>query len=89
VLDMMAALRRHIDHVVEPGAVLGILASDYVRHAGLFERYFGSDFKLVYPGADEQSGLMEAMYGVNGIKDGYLDGVPLECVYQACLSLQE
>lgn len=46
---MMAALRRHIDHVVEPGTVLGILASDYVRHAGLFERYFGSDFKLVYP----------------------------------------
>jgi aspartate racemase len=89
VLDMMAALRRHIDHVVEPGTALGILASDYVRHAGLFERYFGSDFKLVYPGADEQSGLMEAMYGVNGIKDGYLDGVPLECVYQACLSLQE
>jgi aspartate racemase len=32
---------------------------------------------------------MEAMYGVNGIKDGYLDGVPLECVYRACLSLQE
>ena len=32
--------------------------------------------------------LMEAMYGVNGIKDGHLDGVPLESVYQACLSLQ-
>ncbi|MNQ75036.1 Aspartate racemase [compost metagenome] len=32
---------------------------------------------------------MDAMYGVNGIKDGYLDGVPLECVYQACLSLQD
>ena len=31
---------------------------------------------------------MEAMYGVNGIKDGHLEGVPLESVYQACLSLQ-
>jgi aspartate racemase len=89
VLDMMAALRRHIEHVSEPGATLGVIASDYVRHSGLFERYFGADFKLVYPADDEQSGLMEAMYGVNGIKDGYLDGVPLECVYRACLSLQE
>ena len=89
VLDMMAALRRHIDHVVEPGTTLGVIASDYVRHSGLFERYFGTDYKLVYPGDDEQSGLMEAMYGVNGIKDGYLDGVPLERVYQACLSLAQ
>ncbi|MEJ8862216.1 amino acid racemase [Pseudomonas jessenii] len=89
VLDMMAALRKHVDHVAEPGTTLGIIASDYVRHSGLFERYFGTDFKLVYPKDNEQSGLMDAMYGVNGIKDGYLDGVPLECVYQACISLQD
>jgi aspartate racemase len=89
VLDMMAALRKHIDHVAERGSTLGIVASDYVRHSGLFERYFGTDFKLVYPQDQEQSGLMDAMYGVNGIKDGHLEGVPLECVYQACLSLQE
>ena len=89
VLDMMAALRKHIDHIAKPGATLGIVASDYVRHCGLFERYFGPDFKLVYPSDEVQSGLMEAMYGVNGIKDGYLNGVPLESVFQACLSLQE
>lgn len=89
VLDMMAALRSHIDHVAERGTTLGIVASDYVRHSGLFERYFGTDFKLVYPKEQEQSGLMSAMYGINGIKDGHLEGVPLECVYQACLSLQE
>ena len=79
VLDMMTALRKHIDHVAEPGTTLGIVASDYVRHSGLFERYFGTDFKLVYPRDTEQSGLMDAMYGVNGIKDGHLDGVPVEC----------
>ena len=89
VLDMMAALRKHVDHVAERGSTLGIIASDYVRHSGLFERYFGNDFKLVYPNDNKQSGLMGAMYGVNGIKDGYLDGVPLECVYQTCLSLQD
>ncbi|WP_225930190.1 cysteate racemase [Pseudomonas botevensis] len=88
VLDMLTALRRHVEHLAEPGAVLGIVASDYVRHSGLFERYFG-DFKLVYPGSDEQAALMHAMYGLNGVKDGNLQGVPLETVYQACLSLQD
>lgn len=88
ILDMMAALSENIRHIAEPGSTLGILASDYVRHSGLFERYLGADFQLVYPAEQDQSAMMEAMYGVDGIKDGHLDGVPLECVYQACLSLQ-
>lgn len=88
VLDMMAALRVHIGHVAGKGTTLGVIASDYVRHSGLFERYLGADFKIVYPQAQAQAALMEAMYGVNGIKDGHLEGVPFEAVYQACLSLQ-
>lgn len=88
VLDMMAALTRHVSHTVPPQATLGVIASDFVRHCGLFERYFGKDFRIVYPDADAQVGLMEAMYGLNGIKDGHLEGVPLEAVYRACLSLQ-
>ncbi|RBH52806.1 MULTISPECIES: amino acid racemase [Pseudomonas] len=89
VLDLMAALAEHIRRIAEPGTRLGILASDYVRHSGLFERYLGGDFQLVYPPESDQRALMDAMYGLNGIKDGYLQGVPLEGVYQACLSLQE
>ncbi|WLH48144.1 amino acid racemase [Pseudomonas beijingensis] len=88
VLDMMAALTRHVSHTVPPQAMLGVIASDFVRHCGLFERHFGKDFQIVYPDADAQAGLMEAMYGLNGIKDGHLEGVPLEAVYRACLSLQ-
>ncbi len=88
VLDMMAALTRHVSHTVPPKTTLGVIASDFVRHCGLFERHFGKDFQIVYPDADAQAGLMEAMYGLNGIKDGHLEGVPLEAVYQACLSLQ-
>ncbi|AHL33202.1 aspartate racemase [Pseudomonas brassicacearum] len=88
VLDMMAALTRHVRHTVAPQTTLGVIASDFVRHCGLFERHLGQHFKIVYPDADAQSGLMEAMYGLNGIKDGHLEGVPLEAVYQACLSLQ-
>ncbi|WP_260960917.1 aspartate/glutamate racemase family protein [Pseudomonas citri] len=88
VLDMMAALTRHVRLSVQPGATLGVIASDFVRHCGLFEKHLGQDFKLVYPDVPTQAGLMEAVYGVNGIKDGHLQGVPLEAVYQACLSLQ-
>ncbi|MGY2374304.1 cysteate racemase [Pseudomonas sp. SDO524_S393] len=88
VLDMMQALVSHIREHVTPGTSLGIVASDFVRHCGLFEDSLGQDFELVYPDADAQAALMEAMYGVNGIKDGHLEGVPLEAVYQACLSLQ-
>ncbi|WP_449432486.1 amino acid racemase [Pseudomonas putida] len=88
VLDMMEALVRHIHQIAEPGSTLGVLASDYVRHCGLFERAFGADYDVVYPDAQAQVALMEAMYGVNGIKDGHLDGMPLESVYQACLSVQ-
>jgi aspartate racemase len=88
VLDMMQALVRHITRHVAPGTILGVIASDFVRHGGLFERHLGQHFILVYPENHAQAALMEAMYGVNGIKDGHLDGVPLESVYQACLSLQ-
>ena len=87
VLDMMQALVRHIRQSVPLGTTLGVIASDFVRHCGLFERHLGQDFKLVYPDADTQAALMEAMYGVNGIKDGHLEGEPLETLYQTCLSL--
>jgi aspartate racemase len=88
VFDMMEALVKHVVRFFKSGTTLGVIASDFVRHSGLFERYLGQDFNIVYPEAEAQSNLMEAMYGVNGIKDGHLEGAPLEAVYQVCLSLQ-
>ncbi|MBC3362010.1 amino acid racemase [Pseudomonas sp. SWRI154] len=88
VLDMMAALSRHVRRRVPVGATLGVIASDFVRHCGLFEDHFGKDFSIVYPAVEAQSNVMEAMYGLDGIKDGHFDGAPFEAVFQACLSLQ-
>ena len=88
VLDMMQALVQHVRQIAEPGSTLGLLASDYVRHSGLFERALGAHYHLVYPDEQAQAALMQAMYGRSGIKDGHLEGVPLESVYQACLSVQ-
>jgi aspartate racemase len=88
VLDMMAALSQHIRCTVEKGAVLGVVASDFVRASGLFERSLGSDYTLVYPDDEAQATVMNAMYGVDGIKDGCYDGAPLVAINHVCLSLQ-
>ncbi|MCE1117323.1 MULTISPECIES: aspartate/glutamate racemase family protein [Pseudomonas] len=87
VVDLMAALKQHLAQMAEPGARLGVLASDYVRAAGLFEQHFGADFELVYPSPANQTVLMEAVYGPAGIKAGHLDGVALERLHQVCLDL--
>ena len=87
IVDLMTALKQHLAQVAEPGARLGVLASDYVRAAGLFEQHFGADFDLVYPSPANQAALMEAVYGPAGIKAGHFDGVALERLHQACLDL--
>lgn len=61
---MMETLVQHIRQIAELGSTLGVLASDCVRHSGLFERALGADYDVVYPDAQAQVAL-----GVNGIKD--------------------
>lgn len=87
VLDMLGALTRHIHQVAEPGTTLGIVASDYVRHSGLLERYLNGRYTLAYPDAQGQAALMQAMYGAQGIKNGHLEGASLEAVYHTCQAL--
>ncbi|WP_273825897.1 aspartate/glutamate racemase family protein [Pseudomonas asplenii] len=89
VFDLLHALRQQVERTLPEGGRLGILTSDYVRHSGLFERYFADRHELVYPGTENQARLMEAMYGVDGIKDGQFDGAPLEHLHQVCVELQE
>lgn len=87
VVDMLAALQQHVASRVAPGARLGVLTSDYVRGAGLFEQHFAAHYELVYPSDDNQARLMDAVYGPAGIKAGHCEGVALEQVHQACLDL--
>ncbi|MBF7142213.1 MULTISPECIES: aspartate/glutamate racemase family protein [Pseudomonas] len=89
VIDMMAALRQHVSETLGDGGRLGVVCSDFVRHAGLFERYFGDRYTIVYPRAEHQATLMDALYGAAGIKAGHLDGEPLAQVRRACLDLRE
>lgn len=89
ILDMMAALFHHVAARVVPGSRLGVLTSDYVRHAGLFERYFGEHYQLVYPSSLEQEALMEAVYGMGGLQAGSSDGAVIDLVSRACLQLKD
>ena len=85
LLDMMAALLRHIRQKAGSGSRLGILTSDFVHEAGLFERYFGDHYTLVYPAPEQQADLMHAVYGERGLQAG--DEAALEPVAQVCRHL--
>ncbi|WP_035055411.1 aspartate/glutamate racemase family protein [Andreprevotia chitinilytica] len=87
LLDMMAALRQYVDRRVSAGETIGVLASDYVRHSALFERYFGDRYPLVYPSAANQQKLMGAIYGAHGLKAGNLDGPAIEHLHEVCLDV--
>jgi len=88
IVDMMAALRRHVDRIATKGAVLGVVASDFVRRSGLFERYFADRYDIVYPGGLDQAFVMNAIYGEDGVKAGKLEGHAVEHLAHACESLQ-
>nr|WP_296185956.1 amino acid racemase [Pseudomonas sp. UBA1879] len=88
VLDLMDALSRHLEQTVASGTTLGVMASDFVRHSGLFEKHLADRLNLVYPSADEQTSLMHAVYEADGIKHGQLEGAAVEAVYRVGLSLQ-
>ncbi len=85
ILNIMEALRVHVDATYPEARRLGILTSTYVRGKALFERYFeDGGYALVYPSPEVQdSCLMEAIYGPQGIKAGRLRGRSIEQIERA------
>lgn len=88
IVDMMVALRRHVDSIATKGAVLGVVASDFVRQSGLFEKYFADRYDIVYPSGLNQAFVMSAIYSEDGIKAGKLEGHAVEHLAHACEDLQ-
>lgn len=86
VVNIMEALRAHVERRYPEVRKIGVLTSDYVRKNQLFERYFdASRWQLVYPSqAVQRDGLMPAIYGEDGIKSGHLQGQSVELLDQAC-----
>jgi aspartate racemase len=94
IVDMVEAVRAHVRSKYPGVRRIGVLASDYTRGAGLFERYFQApEFELLHArtrAADGTGSAVDAaVYGAAGIKAGQLGGAPLESLAAACTDLIE
>ncbi len=89
VVNIMEALRAHIERRYPEVRKIGVLTSDYVRKHGLFERYFVPErWSLIYPATEiQRDALMPAIYGEQGIKAGCLQGQSIELLERACRDL--
>ncbi|SHI97356.1 aspartate racemase [Mesonia phycicola] len=86
IVNIFHAITHHLTSKIEKGAKVGVLTSNFVKESFLLNKHL-ADYELVFP--SNQAKLMDAIYGKTGIKNGNLDGLPLEFVYQACLELKE
>ncbi|TDA43308.1 aspartate/glutamate racemase family protein [Burkholderia pyrrocinia] len=91
IVDIVEAVRSHVQRKYPGATRIGVLASDHVRANGLFDRYFPSpQFEIVHPRPRGDIDLVtEAIYGPDGIKRGNLRGRPIELLRDACEDLAD
>jgi len=91
IVDIVDAVRRHVEKRLPRARRIGILASAYTREQRLFERYFVMPrFDVVHPRTvDHVDHVTEAVYGADGIKTGNLRGRPIDLLRRACDDLVE
>lgn len=89
VVNIMEALRNHLQREPESGAPIGILTTDVVRRARLFETWFEPLKRpLLYPDvAFQRDCVMQAIYGPDGIKAGHVGGRVVGLLRHACQNL--
>ena len=89
IVDMVEAVRSHVRRKFPAVRRVGVLASDYARRKGLFEKYFAApEFEVIHPRLAEGVDLVtEAVYGPDGVKSGNLRGRPVELLREACEDL--
>ncbi|MGE8528352.1 aspartate/glutamate racemase family protein [Chryseobacterium rhizosphaerae] len=84
IVNIFKALAEYINSRFKTPIKIGVLTSDYVKESHMLSQYI-PDHELIFPSHQER--LMEAIYGDQGIKNGYFDGLSLEYIYQACTEL--
>lgn len=84
IVNMLEALRQHVQRRHPEAFRIGVLATPYARQRRLFERHFAApEFDVLYPRID----FVDAVYGPSGIKAGVLQGAPIELLRAACADL--
>jgi len=84
IINIFEALSRYIGSRYEKGTKIGILTSDFVKDSSMLGHYL-EGYGLIFPTNQRQ--LMASIYGEQGIKNGHLDGLPLEYVFESCTEL--
>lgn len=89
IVDIVEAVRSHIRRTFSSARRIGVLASEYTRHHGLFERYFPApEFNILHPRQHDGVDLVTtAVYGDAGIRRGYLSDGPAVLLRAACQDL--
>lgn len=89
ILSLFEALQAYIEANYGLGIKVGVLATSGTVEMGLFEKYLPS-CEVIYPDAHiQEDKVMEAIYGVGGIKRGVLVGKPVGFLSEACESLAD
>lgn len=91
MIDMMQALREHIHYGIRRPRVIGVLATDQVLRAQLFESYFATEgYTIRRPGVAIQAGcVMPAIYGSAGLQRKGPGDRSIELLRIACADLMQ
>lgn len=63
---------------------LGVLTSTYVRKTAYLEAFFAPAHQVIYPNANNQAALMEAIYGPDGLKSREPAQSANDAILKAC-----
>lgn len=89
IFALMDALRAKLEADHPDARRIGVLTSDYVRGKTLFDRAFQGCHAIVYPDAEPQRDLMEAVYAAGGIKAGQNTPALLGKLQDVCAGLAD
>lgn len=89
LVSMTEAIAAAVAQLAPKPQRIGVIATPFVRENGLFESLFSTDARVVYPTADLESAVMEAVYGSDGFKTGNRSAAVLTPINAALASLSE
>lgn len=91
LVDLVELLSEHVRRQWPHAVRVGLLTTTSVIEKKIFEpRFAARGLQIVYPAAEAQRRMvMEAVYGVDGVKRGVFHGRPGELIRQACEHLIE
>lgn len=89
VINVLKEINRHLKDNYPKVRNVGVIATMGTIDTQLFNKYL-AEFNIIYPSEKSQrEKVMEAIYGVEGIKRGYLEGKPLDYLQEVVKELQD